>query len=66
MPDEPLFISFDQFISITSNGQDLHRLVAIQIVAQSVYINVHGFTIEHIITAPIAPPKAPAGQQQLI
>ena len=40
MTGEQLFISFYQLVSMTSDGQDLHRLVAIQIVAQSIYINV--------------------------
>ena len=49
---KPLAISFDQFISIAPDGQDLYGLVAIQIVAQPVDINIHGFAIEHIVAAP--------------
>ena len=49
---KPLAISFDHFISITPNRQDLDGLVAFQIVAQPVDINVHGFVIEYIVASP--------------
>ena len=48
----PLVVSFDQFISKAPDGQDLYRLVAIQIVAQPIDITIHGFTIEHTVAAP--------------
>ena len=49
---DALVISFDQFVPITPDGQDLYRLVAFQVITQPVDINIHGFIIEHIVTTP--------------
>jgi hypothetical protein len=45
-------ISFDQLVAITPDGQYFYGLVAFQVVAQPVDINIHGFAVEHIVAAP--------------